>query len=251
MSKYTGPRLRIIRRLGRSDGLFNSFTTKTPKNNNRPGQHGRKQIKPTPFSNRLREKQKLRVYYGISEKQIVRYVKRARKDKRPTSIVLLRDLEARLDAVLYRSNWAPTIPAARQVINHGHIFVNGKRVTLPSFSCHSTPCILSRKRLITYNHSSAPGWSKSDSDIEVNTEVSMHYNSRASPISFLNESLVLEFYSNRLSSSLICIFMSRTSLPSIFVPLVGLVLPRIAARAFFTYIELQSIESVVFFSIYL
>lgn len=166
--------------------------------------------------------------------------------------MLLQNLEARLDTVLYRSNWAPTIPAARQMINHGHIFVNGRRVTLPSFSCHSSPCILSRKRLITWDHPSFAGSREVgsdlvDSDIVVNTEVSIHYNFRASSTSFLDKSLILEFYSNRLSSSLICIFMSRTSLPSIFVPLVGLVLPRIAARAFFTYIELQSIESVIFF----
>ena len=165
--------------------------------------------------------------------------------------MLLRNLEIRLDAVLHRSDWVPTILAARQMINHSHIFVNSRRITLPSFSCRFFLWIFSRKHLITYTYSLVLRLYKFDSDTEVNMGVLIYYNFRVFFTSFLEKSLILEFYSNRLSSSLICIFMSRTNFPSIFVPLVGLVFSRIVVRVFFTYVEFQSIESIIFFSIYL
>ena len=138
------------------------------------------------------------------------------------------------------------------MINHSHVFVNSRRIMLPSFSCRSFLWIFSRKHLIIWDYPLFVGLREVgsdlvDSDIVVNTEVLIYYNFRVSFTSFLEKSLILEFYSNRLSSSLICIFMSRTNFPSIFVPLVGLVFSRIAIRVFFTYVELQSIESVIFF----
>ena len=131
MSKYRGPRLRIVRRLGD----LPAFTTKIPKRYNPPGQHGEKRQKPTQFSYRLAEKQKLRFYYGISENATVRYITLARRSNGPTAEVLIQLLEKRLDNLVYRRGFAQTIPAARQLVNHGHILVNNKRVTVPSFSC--------------------------------------------------------------------------------------------------------------------
>jgi len=185
MSKYKGPRLRIIRRLGlrKLEGL----TTKIPKNGNRPGQHGRKRTKQTQFSNRLKEKQKLRFYYGISESQTIRYVKQARKRTGVTGLTLLCLLENRLDAVLYNLQLASTIPIARQMITHGHVFVNGKRTNIPSFA------FVSSKKESNFTIEVIRG-TKASSVV-----CSKHYvpiESRTPP-TFLNEMLVLEYYSNR------------------------------------------------------
>ena len=131
MSKYLGPRLRVIRRLGELCG----FTRKVPKRRRRIGRQGKMQKKPTQFYYRLIEKQKLRFYYGISETKLVSYIKIARKIKGSTGQILLQQLEIRLDNIVYRLGWAPTLFAARQLVRHGHILVDDIRVTIPSFSC--------------------------------------------------------------------------------------------------------------------
>lgn len=137
MSRYRGPRLRIVRRLGELPGL----TSKTPKKQNPPGQHGQNQAgrkrKLSQYSVRLLEKQRLRFHYGITEFQLLRYVKQARKSKGSTGELLLQLLEMRLDSVVYRLGMAPTIAAARQLVSHGHIELNGHKITIPS--CHCEP----------------------------------------------------------------------------------------------------------------
>ena len=137
MSKYCGPRLRIIRRLGD----LATLSQKKTKRKAQPGQSGLVRKKPTQFALRLVEKQKLRFYYGISEKQLTRYVRYARNAKGSTNQILLKKLEIRLDTIVYRLNWTPTMPYARQLVNHGHIFVNRNRSNIPSFSCKSG-CII-------------------------------------------------------------------------------------------------------------
>jgi len=131
MSRYRGPRLRITRRLGELPGL----TRKKSKRPDRPGQHGKQQRKASDYAIRLEEKQKLRYNYGVSEKQLVRYVKRARRLKGPTGEILLEILESRLDNIIFRLGFAPTIPAARQLVTHGHFVVNGKKLNIPSYEC--------------------------------------------------------------------------------------------------------------------
>lgn len=151
MSRYIGPRLRILRRLGKLRGL----TRKKPfrrvvRSRGRlegkvipPGQHGlTKLFKTRPFDSsesdyliRLKVKQRLRYNYGITEKQLIRYVKKAKRSKESTGQVLLQLLEMRLDNIVFRLNMAPTIVAARQLINHGHIRVNHKKVDIPSYMC--------------------------------------------------------------------------------------------------------------------
>jgi len=141
MSRYIGPRLRIIRVLGLLPGL----TRKTPKNRTKtPGQHGKLIFTKTKRSSlsddyreRLLEKQKLRFNYGITEKQLIAYYKEAKKQKGSTGITLLELLESRLDCIIYRLGFAGTIPAARQIVNHGHILVNNRLVNIPSFLCKS------------------------------------------------------------------------------------------------------------------
>src|SRR6056300_1310319 len=133
MARYRGPRVKIVRRLGELPGL----TTKVPNRTYGPGQHGQASStgKLTQFRVRLQEKQKLRYNYGISEKQLLAYVRRARRAKGPTGELLLQMLEMRLDCIVYRLGFAPTIRAARQYVSHGLISVNGQRVTIPSYHC--------------------------------------------------------------------------------------------------------------------
>lgn len=135
MSKYRGPRLRLIRKLGQLPGL----TNKISKKNTTPGQHGKKQIgflsKMSAYGLRLLEKQKLRFNYNINERQLVRYVKLAKKTNGSTGEILLTLLEMRLDNIIYRLGMAPTILAARQLVGHGHILVNKKKIDIASYSC--------------------------------------------------------------------------------------------------------------------
>nr|WGH12783.1 ribosomal protein S4 [Echinothamnion sp.] len=131
MSRYRGPRLRIIRRLGDLPGL----TRKQSKKTTPAGEHGQQLRKPSEYSLRLEEKQKLRYNYGISEKQLLKNIKKAKKVQGSTGVVLLQILEMRLDNTLFRLGLAPTIPAARQLVNHKHILVNNKIISICSYEC--------------------------------------------------------------------------------------------------------------------
>ena len=99
-----------------------------------PGQHGQRRKKPTDFGVQLMAKQKFKGYYGnIGEKQFRKYFAEAERRRGDTGQNLIGILECRIDAIVYRLKLAPTVFAARQIINHGHIRVNGKRVNIPSF----------------------------------------------------------------------------------------------------------------------
>ena len=131
MSRYTGAKLRITRRLGDLPGL----TNKKSKSRKRPGQHGltKKEItkKLSSYAIRLEEKQKLRYNYGISEKQLINYIRKAKKIKGATGNIFLQLLEMRLDNVIFRLGMAPTIASARQIVGHKHITVNDLCVSIP------------------------------------------------------------------------------------------------------------------------
>ena len=131
MARYTGAKLRITRRLGDLPGL----TSKKPKSTQRPGQHGATQKKLTQYAIRLEEKQKLRFNYGLSEKQLMNYIRKAKKIKGATGNILLQLLEMRLDNVIFRLGMAPTIAAARQIVGHKHILVNNSCVSIASYQC--------------------------------------------------------------------------------------------------------------------
>lgn len=133
MSRYRGPRLRIVRRLGELPGL----TQKTSKKINPPGQHGAASAnqKTSPYGLRLKEKQKLRFHYGLNEGQLLKYIRQARQAKGSTGETLLQFLEMRLDNIVYRLGIAPTILAARQLVLHGHIQVNQNSINIPSYQC--------------------------------------------------------------------------------------------------------------------
>jgi small subunit ribosomal protein S4 len=150
MVRYRGPRIRIIRRLGLLPGL----TKKNTKNRIKtPGQHGKINFSKTirsslsdDYKDRLFEKQKLRFNYGVTEKQLVAYYKEAKRRTGATGPLLLELLEARLDCLVYRLGFAPTIPAARQIVNHGHILVNNRLINIPSFTCQPGDIIAVRDR---------------------------------------------------------------------------------------------------------
>lgn len=142
MSRYRGPRLRIVRRLGDLPGL----TRKNARRSYPPGQHGQNRKKRSEYAIRLEEKQKLRFNYGLTEKQLLRYVRRARRVTGSTGQVLLQMLEMRLDNTVFRMGMAPTIPAARQLVNHGHVMVNGRVVNIASYQCRPGEVISIRNR---------------------------------------------------------------------------------------------------------
>ena len=142
MSRYRGPRLRVVRRLGDLPGL----TRKSARRTYPPGQHGQNRKKRSEYAIRLEEKQKLRFNYGLTEKQLLRYVRRARRVTGSTGQVLLQLLEMRLDNTVFRMGMAPTIPAARQLVNHGHVTVNGRVVNIPSYQCRPGETIAVRNR---------------------------------------------------------------------------------------------------------
>nr|APW79555.1 ribosomal protein S4 [Archidium alternifolium] len=131
MSRYRGPRIKIIRRLGALPGLTNK--TFELKSNSVNQSTSNKKI--SQYRIRLEEKQKLRFHYGITERQLLNYVRIARKAKGSTGQVLLQLLEMRLDNVIFRLGMAPTIPGARQLVNHRHILVNNCIVNIPSYRC--------------------------------------------------------------------------------------------------------------------
>lgn len=127
------PRLKILRRLGiQLPGLSRKTADRRPTP---PGQHGATagRRRPSAYRKSLEEKQKVRLNYGITEKQMRRYMERARTMPGQTGVNLLMLLERRLDNVVFRLGLAPTIPAARQLVSHGHIAVDGQRVDRPAF----------------------------------------------------------------------------------------------------------------------
>mgnify|MGYP001485134094 FL=1 len=131
MARYTGPRLRKLRRLG----IYLPGLTRKPlkTRTGAPGQHAHARTRISDYGIRLREKQRLRVNYGLGERQLRRLFDRAKKMKGDTGVNLLMLAESRLDNVVFRSNFAPTIPAARQLVNHGHVLVNDKKVDIASY----------------------------------------------------------------------------------------------------------------------
>ncbi len=132
MSKRENSKYKIDRRLGVN--LWGRPKSPINKRQYGPGQHGQRRKKPTDFGTQLMAKQKLKGYYGsIGERQFRKYYQEAARRKGDTGENLVGLLERRLDAVVYRAKFVPTVFAARQFVNHGHVTVNGKRVTISSY----------------------------------------------------------------------------------------------------------------------
>ena len=130
MAKYVGPKDRLSRR--ENFDIFGAGA-KLTRLQVPPGVHGPKGTRgQSQYGRQLREKQKVKRLYGILEKQFRRYVDEALRTKGNTGEALLISLEKRLDNIIYRLGFAPSRPAARQMVSHGHVFVNGKKLNIPS-----------------------------------------------------------------------------------------------------------------------
>lgn len=205
MARYRGPRLRIIRRLGTAlPGLIR--TDADLRRPYPPGQHGpNRRRKLSDYALRLAEKQKIRFHYGLSEKQLRRYVAKSARSKGNTGTNLMVSLERRLDNVVFRSGFAPTNRAARQMVGHGHLTVNGSKVDIPSYEVRSGDVVSIRETSKMKAHIvearkdpmnlPQPEWLETQ---EKEEEVKMNMLPGRDTVPFeLNEQLVVEYYSGR------------------------------------------------------
>ena len=164
MARYTGPKTRIARKFG--EAIFGADKVLSKKNYP-PGQHGNsRKRKTSEYGIQLREKQKAKYIYGVLEKQFRNLFEKASRSKGITGEVLLQFLEARLDNVVFRLGIAPTRAAARQLVSHRHITVDGQVVNIPSYSVKPGQIIGVREKsksleviadaLAGFNHSKYP-----------------------------------------------------------------------------------------------
>jgi len=144
MARYTGPRTKVSRRARQllDDNKAKYFDRRPYP----PGEHGRGRIRESQYQIQLREKQKVRHIYGVLEKQFRRYYKEANRQGGITGTNLLRILESRLDNVVYRAGLARTRPQSRQLVNHGHFLVNGRKVDIPSYQVRDGDVVTVKER---------------------------------------------------------------------------------------------------------
>lgn len=203
MSRYRGPKLKITRRLGQQ---LPGFTKKTSTKQLASAQPGAKKSKLSQYAIRLQEKQKLRFNYGVTESQLIKYVKSAKKTKGATGEILLQLLEMRLDNTVFRLGFTSTIASARQLISHGHIFVNNQKVTIPGYQCEVKELISVSKNKnsrtlvenFIKNSNSEPipshlSFQKESLDGKINSIID-----RQSINLEVNELLIVEYYSRRV-----------------------------------------------------
>lgn len=205
MARYRGPRLKKCRAVG---VILPGLTTAAVLTRNTPpGVHGAaRRSKPSDFKVRLQEKQKARWHFGLLEKQFQRYVRKASRMKGPAGQNLVILLESRLDNTIWRLGLAPTIPAARQMVVHGHVTVDGQRVDRPSFHVKPGMEISIREKsqsskLIQENLEKAatrtrPSWIEFDPAKVTGKLVSLP---EAVPAELeLNLNAIIEFYSQKI-----------------------------------------------------
>jgi len=200
MARYTGPATRKSRRykvdLVGGDRAFERRPYP-------PGQHGRGRVKESEYLLQMQEKQKARYTYGVLEKQFRRYYEKAVRTKGKTGEALLVLLETRLDNVVYRAGLARTRRQARQLVNHGHFIVNGKKVDVPSFhvskfdivdvkpkSMNSLPFVAAKE---SFGDRPIPGWLQV---VQSNLRILVHQLPERAQIDVpVQEQLIVELYS--------------------------------------------------------
>lgn len=169
MARYIGPKARVSRRLGTNIWGTRGENIAMDRRPYPPGEHGRTRRRgnASEYLLQLQEKQKARFTYGLSERQFRNLYEEASRKSGVTGEIMLRYLELRLDNIVYRSGWAATRPQARQFVSHGHVNVNGRRVTIPSYRVRKGDVIELRpktKEFIVVRHNidvldrSAPAW---------------------------------------------------------------------------------------------
>ena len=198
MSRYTGPAYKKSRRLGFSTLESGKELAKRPY---APGQHGTdRKKKASEYGIQLQEKQKMRFMYGLSEKQFKRTFEKAEKMSGIAGENFFKLLESRLDNVVYRMGLATTRRGARQLVNHGHVLVNGKKVDIPSFNVKPGSVISLREKSLEHpavkaaleNKVARPAYVDFDEKKMSGTYV--RYPERNELTSEINESLIIEFY---------------------------------------------------------
>ncbi|NJL31194.1 MAG: 30S ribosomal protein S4 [Phycisphaerales bacterium] len=159
MANYTGPKVKLSRRVGVPIVDLPKHTSKRELNPN--GMHGYRGRRLRDYGIRLNEKQKLRYHYNLLEKQFRRYLDEAGRAKGNTGEVLLRLLEQRLDSVIRRLGWTRSIWSARQLVGHGHVMVNGRKVDRPGYQIKVGDKITIKKektqKIVRENMESLPG----------------------------------------------------------------------------------------------
>jgi len=205
MARYTGPKNRLSRREGVDIGMktigSHAHAGLLRRLGIMPGQHGQKgKRKVSGFGTQLREKQKVKRMYGVLERQFRKVFERAKKFKGNTGDQLIQFLERRLDNVLYRLALAPTRAAARQLITHGHVMVDGKKLTIPSASVREgnvlaltakgaeVPCV---KKMLEDKTPQVPEWLERKGP----TGKIVRLPNRLDVTEDINEQLIIEFYS--------------------------------------------------------
>ncbi len=200
MARYTGPKSRIARRFG--EAIFGPDKVLS-KRNFPPGQHGNnRRRKTSEYGVMLAEKQKAKYTYGVLEKQFRNLFEKAAKASGITGEILLQSLECRLDNIVYRLGIAPTRAAARQLVNHRHICVDGKVIGIASYSVAPGQIVSVREKsksleviqdaLAGFNHSKYP-WIEWDENLK--SGKLLHKPERADIPETIKEQLIVELYS--------------------------------------------------------
>jgi small subunit ribosomal protein S4 len=204
MARYTGPKVRISRRLGTNIFENEKGRKALDRRPFPPGQHGRTRRRNagSEYLAQMQEKQKAKYIYGVLEKQFRKTYEEAIRMPGPTGEILLRLLEQRLDNVVYRAGWASSRPQARQFVNHGLILVDGKRVDIASFRCkvgHVVSLSPKAQKMIVVQHNldtldrSVVGWLETgDGGKEVKVRSLPEREHIDVPV---RESLIVELYS--------------------------------------------------------
>lgn len=198
MAKMMGPRFKRCRRLGLN-------VVGHPKAMNRAGSDtARDSKKLSYYGKQLLEKQRLKAYYGVMEKQFRNYYKKAAKDKESTGNTLIRLLECRLDNIVYRLGFATSVAQARQIVVHGHILVNGQKIDIPSYNVNLGD-VVSLKEKSRQNEMFKDNFENSviqlpylEKNVKDFTGKLVRYPQREEVPILINEVLVVEFYSKQL-----------------------------------------------------
>jgi|TARA_B100001059_G_scaffold91276_1_gene90134 small subunit ribosomal protein S4 len=198
MARYLGPKLKLSRRVGVPIADIPKHTAR--RQLNAPGMHGYRGRRPKDYGIRLTEKQKLRYHYNVLEKQFRRYVNEASRRKGNTGEVLLQLLESRLDNVVRRAGFVRTIWAARQMVTHGHILLNGKKADRPSIAINPGDVITLKEgihKVVRENMESLAGHIVADwidlSPAELTAKVIAPPTADQIPFE-VNTNLIVEFY---------------------------------------------------------
>lgn len=198
MARYTGPKVKLSRRIGVPIADIPKHTSK--RQLNPPGMHGYRGRRLRDYGLRLNEKQKLRFHYSVLERQFRRYMATAKRTKGNSAQMLLQLLERRLDNVIRRSGMARTIWAARQMVAHGHVMVNGRKTDRPSFSVKPGDTItlkpklqaLARDNMESLAGHQVPGWIEFN-PAELTAKVVALPTADQVPFD-VNTNLIIEFY---------------------------------------------------------